>query len=50
MLWPTAQRPYIGSTGDNSLVSLIFGYNGVRNECSVPRSEAMAPRGWGSVA
>lgn len=28
-LWPTASRPYIGSTTDNSLLSLIFGYNGL---------------------
>jgi 4-amino-4-deoxy-L-arabinose transferase-like glycosyltransferase len=27
-LWPTGDRPYIGSTSDNSLLSLIFGYNG----------------------
>jgi 4-amino-4-deoxy-L-arabinose transferase-like glycosyltransferase len=29
VLWPAASRPYIGSTTDNSLVSLIFGYNGL---------------------
>jgi 4-amino-4-deoxy-L-arabinose transferase-like glycosyltransferase len=28
-LWPAATRPYIGSTTDNSIVSLIFGYNGL---------------------
>jgi 4-amino-4-deoxy-L-arabinose transferase-like glycosyltransferase len=28
-LWPTASRPYIGSTSDNSILSLIFGYNGL---------------------
>jgi 4-amino-4-deoxy-L-arabinose transferase-like glycosyltransferase len=27
-LWPAADRPYIGSTTDNSILSLIFGYNG----------------------
>ena len=27
-LTPASSRPYIGSTGDNSLLSLIFGYNG----------------------
>jgi len=27
-LWPAAGRPYIGSTTDNSILSLIFGYNG----------------------
>ena len=27
-LWPTASRPYIDSSGDNSELSLIFGYNG----------------------
>jgi 4-amino-4-deoxy-L-arabinose transferase-like glycosyltransferase len=29
ILWPTASRPFIGSTTDNSIVSLIFGYNGL---------------------
>jgi len=28
-LWPAADRPYIGSTTDNSIVSLLFGYNGL---------------------
>ncbi len=28
-LTPASQRPYIGSSGDNSEMSLIFGYNGV---------------------
>jgi len=28
-LWPSATRPYIGSTQDNSILSLIFGYNGL---------------------
>ena len=27
-LWPAASRPYIGSTSDNSILSLVFGYNG----------------------
>lgn len=27
-LWPTSSRPYIGSTSDNSIWQLIFGYNG----------------------
>jgi 4-amino-4-deoxy-L-arabinose transferase-like glycosyltransferase len=27
-LWPAASRPYIGSTQDNSILSLVFGYNG----------------------
>jgi 4-amino-4-deoxy-L-arabinose transferase-like glycosyltransferase len=29
VLWPTASRPYIGSTSDNSILTLIFGYNGL---------------------
>ncbi|MDQ1417670.1 MAG: hypothetical protein QOF81_3283, partial [Acidimicrobiaceae bacterium] len=29
LLWPTASRPFIGSTSDNSILSLIFGYNGL---------------------
>ncbi len=28
-LWPAADRPYIGSTSDNSILSLLFGYNGL---------------------
>lgn len=28
-LWPASSRPYIGSTTDNSIVSLLFGYNGL---------------------
>jgi 4-amino-4-deoxy-L-arabinose transferase-like glycosyltransferase len=28
-LTPASQRPYVGSSGDNSEFSLIFGYNGV---------------------
>jgi 4-amino-4-deoxy-L-arabinose transferase-like glycosyltransferase len=27
-LWPAASRPYIGGSQDNSLLNLIFGYNG----------------------
>ena len=28
-LWPAADRPYIGSTTNNSILSLVFGYNGL---------------------
>jgi 4-amino-4-deoxy-L-arabinose transferase-like glycosyltransferase len=28
-LWPASARPYIGSTTDNSILSLVFGYNGL---------------------
>ena len=28
-LWPASARPYIGSTTDNSILSLLFGYNGL---------------------
>ncbi|TME41347.1 MAG: glycosyl transferase [Chloroflexi bacterium] len=28
-LWPSADRPYIGGSQNNSLLNLIFGYNGV---------------------
>ena len=27
-LWPAASRPYIGGSQDNSVLELIFGYNG----------------------
>ncbi|MBV8959488.1 MAG: glycosyltransferase family 39 protein, partial [Actinobacteria bacterium] len=28
-LWPAASRPYVGSTNNNSILSLVFGYNGL---------------------
>ena len=28
-LWPAASRPYIGGSQTNSVVELIFGYNGL---------------------
>jgi 4-amino-4-deoxy-L-arabinose transferase-like glycosyltransferase len=28
-LWPASSRPFIGGTTDNSILSLIFGYNGL---------------------
>jgi 4-amino-4-deoxy-L-arabinose transferase-like glycosyltransferase len=28
-LWPAADRPYIGGSGDNSILGLAFGYNGL---------------------
>src|SRR5206468_8769710 len=28
-VWPASSRPFIGSTTDNSILSLIFGYNGL---------------------
>jgi len=28
-LWPASSRPYIGGSQDNSIVDLIFGYNGL---------------------
>lgn len=28
-LWPASDRPYIGSTDDNSILGLVFGYNGL---------------------
>lgn len=29
MLWPASSRPYIGGSTDNSVLDLIFGYNGL---------------------
>jgi 4-amino-4-deoxy-L-arabinose transferase-like glycosyltransferase len=37
-LWPTASRPYIDSSGDNSELSLIFGYNGFGRLLGTSRS------------
>jgi 4-amino-4-deoxy-L-arabinose transferase-like glycosyltransferase len=28
-LWPASSRPYVGGTDDNSILGLIFGYNGL---------------------
>jgi 4-amino-4-deoxy-L-arabinose transferase-like glycosyltransferase len=28
-LWPASSRPFIGGTTDNSILSLVFGYNGL---------------------
>ena len=28
-LWPASDRPWIGSTDDNNILSLVFGYNGL---------------------
>ena len=28
-LWPAGSRPYIGGSTDNSVLQLIFGYNGI---------------------
>jgi 4-amino-4-deoxy-L-arabinose transferase-like glycosyltransferase len=28
-VWPASSRPYIGSTSNNSILSLVFGYNGL---------------------
>jgi len=28
-LWPASSRPYVGSTTNNSILSLVFGYNGL---------------------
>jgi len=36
-LTPANQRPYVGSTKDNNIFSLIFGYNGINR---------LLPKGW----
>jgi 4-amino-4-deoxy-L-arabinose transferase-like glycosyltransferase len=43
VLWPTASRPYIGSTTNNSILSLIFGYNGLSRIFG--KSKGAAPGG-----
>jgi 4-amino-4-deoxy-L-arabinose transferase-like glycosyltransferase len=42
-LWPASARPYIGGSTDNSIVQLIFGYNGLERISS-------GGGGFGSVA
>ena len=47
-LWPASARPYIGSTSDNSIVSLVLGYNGLSRifGSSGPGGGAAAGRWW----
>ncbi|HEX7444040.1 MAG TPA: glycosyltransferase family 39 protein, partial [Acidimicrobiales bacterium] len=51
-LWPASSRPYIGSTTDNSILSLLFGYNGLSRLFgnSGPGGGAGAPGGAGGGA
>ncbi|HEV2993505.1 MAG TPA: glycosyltransferase family 39 protein [Acidimicrobiia bacterium] len=47
-LWPASSRPYIGSTTNNSILSLIFGYNGLsRLFGNSPGGGAGGPAGGG---
>jgi 4-amino-4-deoxy-L-arabinose transferase-like glycosyltransferase len=54
-LWPADSRPYIGGSTDNSVLDLVFGYNGfgrlTGNETGAvvgggPRPGAWGPTGW----
>jgi 4-amino-4-deoxy-L-arabinose transferase-like glycosyltransferase len=48
-LWPASSRPFIGSTSDNSILSLVFGYNGLARLFgrTGPGGGAGAPAGGG---
>ena len=50
-LWPAGSRPYIGGSQDNSLLNLIFGYNGfgrlTGNESGSVGGGANAGGNWG---
>ena len=45
-LWPAADRPYIGGSQDNSLLNLIFGYNGFGR---ITGNEAGSVGGFGAL-
>ncbi len=53
-LWPAASRPYIGGSQTNSVLELIFGYNGFgpphrqRDRQRRARRRAARPAAWGS--
>ena len=44
-LVPAAQRPWVGSTSDNSELSLALGYNGIERLLGFSPSDAVAPGG-----
>lgn len=44
-LTPASQRPYVGSSGDNSELSLIIGYNGLERLLGMNRNRTMAAAG-----
>jgi len=56
-LWPTSRRPYIGGSQHNSVLDLVFGYNGlgrltgneigsVRGQATVNPGGRWGPTGW----
>jgi 4-amino-4-deoxy-L-arabinose transferase-like glycosyltransferase len=45
-LWPSADRPYIGGSQNNSLLNLIFGYNGIGR---ITGNEVGSVGGFGAV-
>jgi 4-amino-4-deoxy-L-arabinose transferase-like glycosyltransferase len=49
-LTPASQRPYVGSSGDNSELSLIIGYNGLERLLGMNRNRTMSAAGTSSVA
>jgi 4-amino-4-deoxy-L-arabinose transferase-like glycosyltransferase len=44
-LTPASERPYVGSSGDNSELSLIFGYNGIQRLVGMGRGQGNSPIG-----
>jgi len=46
-LWPAADRPYIGGSSDNSILNLIFGYNGFGRITGSETGSVGGPSGWG---
>ncbi len=47
-LTPASQRPFVGSSGDNSEMSLIFGYNGLQRLFGMGRSLFTTTSGGGN--
>jgi 4-amino-4-deoxy-L-arabinose transferase-like glycosyltransferase len=46
---PASQRPYVGSSGDNSVLSLITGYNGVDRLLGMGGGRGSGPFGGGAA-
>lgn len=48
-LTPASQRPYVGSSGDNSEMSLIFGYNGLERLFGMGRTSFTTTNSFGNA-
>jgi 4-amino-4-deoxy-L-arabinose transferase-like glycosyltransferase len=48
-LWPAGSRPYIGGSQDNSILNLIFGYNGFGRITGNERGSVVGGRAFGAT-